>query len=309
MQFWAKTTFSNEPGISVYDHMVIVGCVARCIAESSPTLLERFNVQAAEIGMLASLHDLGKISPGFQRKCDVWLEENNLTDIASRCFWQRDYEPDHGKVSHSAIQDFLQHQGISRNIAIYLAAILGAHHGRLKFLPNPRGIRPPLNIKLTTDSQSGIDWSIERQVCAKRVWDYFASSGSMVSFSEDSAAIWWLAGLTTIADWIGSDENYFSPEPGTVEEDVPSIARHALDSIGFTLPVYFRKNNFFVNFEGAGALLNKYRPGNGIGHYGYRFYNIVNGLGFFNWVVFYLIKEQTGFKLDEIGFVFLEVLV
>lgn len=244
MEFWAKTTQDGKPGISVYDHLVNVGCVARCIAESSPALLERFNAQVAEIGMLASLHDLGKISPGFQRKCDAWLEENNLTDIASRCFWQRDYEPDHGKVSHSAIQDFLQHQGISRNIAIYLAAILGAHHGRLKFLPNPRGIRPPLNIKLTSDSQSGTDWNVERQVCAKRVWDYFAPSGSMASFSDDSAAIWWLAGLTTVADWIGSDENYFSPVPRDVDENVPLMARHALDSIGFMLPVITKDLTF-----------------------------------------------------------------
>lgn len=244
MEFWAKTTQDSKPGISVYDHLINVGCVARCIAESSPVLLERFNAQAAEIGMLASLHDLGKISPGFQRKCDAWLEENNLTDIASRCFWQRDYESDHGKVSHSAIQDFLQQQGISRNIAIYLAAILGAHHGRLKFLPNPRGIRPPLNIKLTSDSQSGIDWNVERQVCAKRVWDYFVPSGSMASLSEDSAVIWWLAGLTTVADWIGSDENYFSPALRDADEDVPFMARHALDSIGFSLPVITKDLTF-----------------------------------------------------------------
>ena len=59
MEFWAKTTQDGKPGISVFDHMIDVGCVARCIAESSPSLLERFNAQAAEIGMLASLHDLG----------------------------------------------------------------------------------------------------------------------------------------------------------------------------------------------------------------------------------------------------------
>lgn len=244
MEFWAKTTQDGKPGISVFDHMIDVGCVARCIAESSPSLLERFNAQAAEIGMLASLHDLGKISPGFQQKCATWLEENNLTDIASRCFWQRDYESDHGKVSHSVIQDFLQQQGISRNIAIYHAAILGAHHGRLKFLPNPRGIRPPLNLKLTTDSQSGIDWDAERLECAKRVWDYFNASVSMASLSGDSAAIWWLAGLTTVADWISSDENYFSPAPRDADEDVPFIARHALDSIGFRLPVIAKDLSF-----------------------------------------------------------------
>lgn len=244
MEFWAKTTEDSKPGISVFDHMINVGCVARCIAESSPVSLERFNAQAAEIGMLASLHDLGKISPGFQRKCDAWLEENNLADIASRCFWQRDYEADHGKVSHSAIQDFLLVQGIPKSIAKYVATALGGHHGRLKFPPNDRGIKAPHGIKQIMDSQSGINWDAERLECAKQVWDYFNVSGALDSFSGDSAAIWWLAGLATVADWIGSDENYFSPAPRDADEDVPFMARHALDSIGFRLPVITKNLTF-----------------------------------------------------------------
>jgi CRISPR-associated endonuclease/helicase Cas3 len=74
--FWAKTTAEDKPGISVYDHMVNVGCVARCIAELFPALLARFQIQPSMVGALAGLHDLGKISPGFQRKCKAWLEEN-----------------------------------------------------------------------------------------------------------------------------------------------------------------------------------------------------------------------------------------
>lgn len=235
--FWAKTTFDGMPGISVYHHMINVGCVAGCIAESSTAILDRFNLQASEIGALAALHDLGKLSPGFQQKCDAWLLENNLAELAARCFWQRDYESDHGKVSHSAIQDFLLSQGVPRNAAIHVAAVLGAHHGRLKFLPNPRGIRPPHNIKLIAEAVSGIDWDAERLECARKVWETFRARGSLDSLSGESAAIWWLAGLATVADWIGSDENFFSPAPRAVEEDVSAVARHALDSIGFTLPV------------------------------------------------------------------------
>lgn len=249
MQFWAKTTEEGQPGISVYDHLINVGCVAQYIAEASPELLRRFSIQSTEIGALAALHDLGKISPGFQQKCAVWLEQNNLADIAVRCFWQRDYESDHGKTSHSAVQDFLQYQGISRNIAIYLAAILGAHHGRLKFPPNPRGIKPPHGIKSITDCQSGINWEAERLECAQRVWDYFKPSSLMNVLAGDSAAIWWLAGLATVADWIGSDENYFSPAPRAMVEDVPSIARYALDAIGFTLPVITKELTFQQLFD------------------------------------------------------------
>lgn len=236
MIFWGKTTDGDKPGISVYDHMINVGCVARCIAESSPVLLDRFNVKSSEVGALAALHDLGKISPGFQQKCATWLEQHNLTVIAARCFWQRDYETDHGKVTHAAVQEFLTQQGVSRDTAMYLAAVLGAHHGRLKFLPNPRGIKPPLGIKPITDIQSGIDWNAERLDCAKKIWDYFKPQGSMEPLSGDSAAIWWLAGLATVADWIGSDEDYFSPA-AEVAADASASACHARVSIGFTLPV------------------------------------------------------------------------
>ena len=95
-RFWAKTTAEGNPGISVYDHMVNVGCVARCIAETSPEILERFHLHSAAVGALAALHDLGKISPGFQQKSESWLEENNLTKTARNWRWDSAMELDHG---------------------------------------------------------------------------------------------------------------------------------------------------------------------------------------------------------------------
>jgi CRISPR-associated endonuclease/helicase Cas3 len=82
VHFWAKTTPEGKPGISVFDHIVNVGCVARCIAEMWPEVLEYFHFRSKEIGGLAALHDLDKISPGFQRKCLAWLEENGLMKVA-----------------------------------------------------------------------------------------------------------------------------------------------------------------------------------------------------------------------------------
>ena len=235
MIFWAKTTPDEKPGISVFEHMVNVGCVARCLAETAPELLKRFNLLTSIVGTLAALHDLGKLSPGFQRKCEAWLEENGLEIIARNCCWDTGTEPDHGKVSHAAIQDFLIHKGVARSCAKYVAAALGGHHGRLKYLPNDRGIRPPL-IKQISDTRSGIDWDKERAKCAQQVWDFFRPEASTDSLSGDSSAIWWLAGLASVADWIGSDEKFFSAVPDTVEKDVPAIARHAIESIGLTPP-------------------------------------------------------------------------
>ena len=229
--FWAKTNADGAPGISVIEHLMNVGCVARSIAEITPALLERFGIRAAEVGALASLHDLGKISPGFQRKCQIWLEENGLAKISRNCCWDTGMEPDHGKVSHSAIQDFLMHQDVSRSTAMYLATILGAHHGRIKFFPNDRGIKPPL-IKSITDSKSGINWDNERQECALQLWKHFNPTKFVPSLSDESPALWWLAGLTSVADWIGSDERFFSPDT-TAEINPDTVVMKALDVIGF----------------------------------------------------------------------------
>ncbi len=249
IHFWAKTTPDEKPGLSVYDHMVNVGYVARCIAEISPELLDRFQLQAAGIGSLAALHDLGKISPGFQRKCELWLKENNLSDTDSRYRWNV-MEADHGKISQAAIQDFLLSKGISRDSASYLAAVLGAHHGRIKCLPNPRGIRPPL-IKQITENSSGIDWNNERQKYAEQLWNKLNGESSVDSITDESPSIWWLAGLTSVADWIGSDERYFPPERRTVDVDVASLAKNALKSIGFRKTEFIDKLSFHDLFHDA----------------------------------------------------------
>ncbi|PLX48311.1 MAG: CRISPR-associated endonuclease Cas3'' [Desulfobulbaceae bacterium] len=139
-RYWGKTTPAGEPGVSVYEHMVNVGCVAQCVAAMSPDLLERFHLQDREVGLLAALHDLGKISPGFQRKCATWLEKNGLTKIARNSCWDTAMESDHGKISHSAVQKFLSQKKFSRKTAKFLSAVLGAHHGRLNFPSDRKGL-------------------------------------------------------------------------------------------------------------------------------------------------------------------------
>src|ERR1035437_7441906 len=73
--FWAKTLHDpirgKVPGISVYEHCLNVGWVARALRNFLPPPV-RALVPLGAIP-LSALHDLGKISPGFQRKCPGWL--------------------------------------------------------------------------------------------------------------------------------------------------------------------------------------------------------------------------------------------
>lgn len=240
IKFWAKTTLEGKPGISAQAHMINVGNVARCIAQTSPYLLKRFALRLSDIGALAALHDLGKISPGFQRKCDVWLQENCLSEISRNGCWDTSTESDHGKISHSAIQDFLIQQEIPRGVAKYLAAVLGGHHGRIKYLPSDRGIKLSPN----DNEAGGINWSQERLTCARRVWGCFKAEGSLESLNDENPALWWLAGLTSVADWIGSNELFFPADVRINVADTYTNARNALESIGFNLPSINRGLSF-----------------------------------------------------------------
>lgn len=230
--FWAKTSHDGKPGISVFDHMLNVGYVAQCIAEVNPHLLKWFGLRGAEVGSLTALHDLGKISPGFQRKCEMWIEISGLTKVARDGCWDISTEPDHGKVSHSAIQDFLFEKAVPRKVAKVIAAALGGHHGRIKYLPSDRGIRlSPNDIEA-----GGINWHQARLDCARQIWDVFKSEGSLESLDDENPALWWLAGLTSVADWIGSDERFFPADSGIQEDGKLTIAKNAVEAIGFTLP-------------------------------------------------------------------------
>ncbi|MEW6440775.1 MAG: CRISPR-associated helicase Cas3' [bacterium] len=243
--FWAKTTADGRPGISVADHMLNVGHVARCVAEMSPGLLERFRLQPDEVAFLAALHDLGKISPGFQRKCDAWLRCQGLEKVARNGCWDTTMEPDHGKVSHSAAQSFLVGIGWDRKSAKFLAAVLGGHHGRLN-RPDDRGYSPE---KLMSDSASRIDWDAERMAAARTVWHHFGECRLSASLTDDSPALWWLAGVTSVADWIGSDERFFPPQERSAHEDLRTLARQALDAISFSPPVLKKGLSFEALFD------------------------------------------------------------
>ncbi len=137
---WAKTTPAGQPGISVEQHCRTAGIVAEMLTAQSPHwLADMLCIQNGVI--LAALHDIGKVSPGFQKKCSVWIAKQGLT--------AKQYmgaEEDHAKVSQKTLQDLLPYD------MRFWAAIVGAHHGRLKGDA----------LRLLCDG--GEDWVMERRV-------------------------------------------------------------------------------------------------------------------------------------------------
>lgn len=180
---WAKTTRDGQPGIYVRDHCLNVGCVAEALRDLLPAHLEELLPPGA--ATLAALHDVGKVSPGFQQKCEAW--------VRNQPWFKRDagYETRHQRISQILLESL--HTGSLRR----WAEALGAHHGRVQ------GDDTPGNL-------GGKIWDQARRELLQDLEKDFGKLPEADAGNE--ATKWLLAGLITVADWLGSDETHFSAE-------------------------------------------------------------------------------------------------
>jgi CRISPR-associated endonuclease/helicase Cas3 len=219
VRFWAKTTSQGQPGISVFEHGLNVGCVAQALVETLPDELRSFVPPGAIT--LAALHDLGKISPGFAVKCPAWVSQLELSGLAAKENWAN-CQPNHALVSQWVLQQLLPKAKLHG-----WSAAVGAHHGR----PNEKTVGP-----FKVGSVGGQFWLDARSHLVTELSTYFGPLP--IEPPENDATLWFVAGLITVADWIGSDEEQFSPEGGQTSI-APTLARRALHSIGWE-PAQFK---------------------------------------------------------------------
>lgn len=213
---WAKTTADDKPGKSVLSHLNDVCAVSKLLLENDGRLIEKTGCSPAQVAAFAGLHDIGKISPGFQAKCPEWLNINGL-----RLNYGEAYESDHSIVTQFTIQEILKKSGMRIESAELWAAILGAHHGRLH--------KPGVNLRCFDD-----DWEEKREA----VVHYFLNETSLPTVLIDNQweYFWWLAGLVSVSDWIGSAEDWFPVQNNTALVESRKNASAALAEIGFAIP-------------------------------------------------------------------------
>ena len=218
---WAKTTEDGKPGISVLDHCLNVGCVAEALVALLPPQLHKLIPSGA--ATLAALHDIGKVSPGFQQKWPEWLVKYQFAAIAKAQNWAL-CETNHGKVTAFELREhFRAKWGDDRWERI--AHCVGAHHGSLfgKLLA-----KPPKN--------DPTDWAspARRQLFTEleRLLGELPSTPSELP----EPAVWCLAGLISVADWIGSNERFFGPPANDQQrghEEAKGNAKRAVADIGW----------------------------------------------------------------------------
>jgi len=216
---WAKTREDGSPGINVCDHCLNVGCVAEAILSLLPHPLQDFLAPSG--ATLAALHDVGKVSPGFQVKSESWLKQHSLLDQALREGWSA-RESDHAKISQFTVQRLLGTAQLYR-----WAAAVGAHHGRIK------------GERVEVDEA----WEQERFRLAQAL---IAEFGVLPNHPPREAVVWLAAGLITVADWIGSDEKHFPQDSPWDMAQRRQRARATLETIQWR-PVHARQLNGFAD--------------------------------------------------------------
>ncbi len=218
---WAKTLPDGTPGISVRDHCLNVGCVAEALLELLPPQLRALLPRST--ATLAALHDVGKVSPGFQQKCPEWLVSCGLAAIAKHQTWAL-CQTDHGKVTALALwEHFRKRWGDDRWERV--ARCVGAHHGSLF---GKLFAKPPM--------KDPTRWAgAARHALIVELERLFGQILSETKEPPDSL-LWLLAGLITVADWIGSDERFFDPlanEHSRSVEAARADAQRAVTEIGW----------------------------------------------------------------------------
>lgn len=205
-RLWAK---SDEGfGHGVLAHLLDVAAVAERILVREPgsTLdwaaralgLEREHV-ARWVACLVGLHDFGKAIPGFQ---DKWPERRLADEALGLGFPARSLAvTDHACASAVLLWEHLPARGIDHLLWIrHVLQAISAHHG-YNFLQTEFNRAKPAFEPLA--------WSEARRQIFEAYWSVLAPQGTPRIEALTQPAVQWLAGLTSVADWIGSNPEWF----------------------------------------------------------------------------------------------------
>lgn len=216
----AKTCDDGSPGTFVFDHCRYAGYVAEGLLTLLPASVR--DLLPPETPFLVSLHDVGKVSPGFEGKYFIKLlrEKAPAWEIV---FINNGVTTDHATIGARSLQRLW---GLLGDHPVVSA--VAAHHG---FKPS--------SLLATNDGP----WQDERAALVRAL---AAEFGVVVeSAVKTSAPVDLLAGITCVSDWIASDESFFPPdEPPLSSDEGRKRATEALVECGFVRPSFRRGLSF-----------------------------------------------------------------
>lgn len=195
------------------EHCIIAGCVARDLIKRQPEwLTETLFPKGSEL--LVALHDIGKVSPGFQEKITRAIDSTQLPigRLPGLCRSTLDTEIG----GHAAVG-----QAVMAGIGKYYAEITGRHHG----------YTPAQNGSPDDEIYGGPAWQQERERLIEKVKDRLQVEWPQIHNENQANA---LSGLTCVADWIASGSSFDKTDVNGPEID--QQVSSALDHAGFLAP-------------------------------------------------------------------------
>jgi CRISPR-associated endonuclease/helicase Cas3 len=197
---------------TVLGHSLDVAACAFVLVDQHPTLRAQLSrssgiaeeVVALSFASVCAIHDVGKLDTRFQRKAavvaDVIRPESSDTPRGHY---------DHGTEGFRQIEDDEAVSGAVKERlgpgAMPLLRAVCGHHGILPSTDEPDPSRSTIRPSLRREDAKA------RRIFVDLVLDFFAAHGATLPWPDgvDSSQVQLLAGLCAIADWIGSNVDYF----------------------------------------------------------------------------------------------------
>ncbi|MBQ3033281.1 MAG: CRISPR-associated helicase Cas3', partial [Deferribacterales bacterium] len=205
-------------GRSVLEHCIIVGEVCKALLELLPPALKKYFHK--DTPFLAALHDIGKVSPTFQKKISNSIDNHPLKDELINV--NSDIEKNwggHAGVGEITLEYIIDEYLQNRREYKYLPLIAGLHHGS----------HSRKECRSTTSSNSkvlgGKHWNNLRINHFDSLKDYFKCN---IEPLNDELIATITIGLTIVSDWIGSSRTFDNPKI-----DYNLLIDKALEEIGF----------------------------------------------------------------------------
>jgi CRISPR-associated endonuclease/helicase Cas3 len=232
---WGKKKGEPEVRYPLLGHMLDVALVVRemwdtCLHSHLKRFLSRqIELSEEEAGACfswwAGLHDLGKASPAFQSKSAAARE-----GLEAEGFGFHGYDPSqpHGAVTASALTHLLKEK-CSPRVSSQIATAVGGHHG---VFPRSEDVLHAVALEDSSWNSARCELK-ERLILALRM-----KKEPRIERSPKPAFFMCLAGLTAVADWIGSNDEFF-PVDRNLPTDHDIVARRemaqcALENLGWT---------------------------------------------------------------------------
>ena len=222
------------PGISVAQHCKITGYVA----ESLLTVLnsqEKENMLSDTAVVLAACHDIGKISPDFQKKIYSCLTDCDVSNYPEFNDANADNAKGKGTSFHAKVT-----QAALADCPRYISLIEGMHHG---FKPN--------NSPIAEDGYGGKAWTQKRHELLSELEKEFAHTKNIWPQIKDWNEASVFGGFITVADWIASGGAFskLTLESNVSDEQLRLMAEQAVADAGFR-KVSFKQNLSFADVFG-----------------------------------------------------------